>query len=103
MVRFMKNGDPAARFSQNFSMEITERTRLSATKHDYTFVVSGELSCELPDPDTEKMTRHAWQFRATCRRENGVLFLLDLPQRDRSGTFSTFIRALIWEFLQDLT
>ena len=63
-------------------------------------LIEGELCCTRPDYFAGKDVNHRWEFRIEAIRDRKGLRPTKFLNRDRSGSYSTFFRALIWEFVQ---
>jgi len=101
-VRFSRASDGVACFSEEFRLKLTDRKVLSKQGSGVLFSVTGELSCELPDPESKQKIPYVWHFKATIKRSNGVVSVVNLPHRDKFGTYGAFVRALIWNFLKEV-
>ena len=85
---------------QHFVIRISEKKVLHSDKESTLMVVQGEIVCTLPSVFSGEDQRNSWDFYIKMERTNSLLQVLEFPNRDKNGTYSTFMRDLIWEMVR---
>ena len=69
--------------------------------HIPVWVVEGDLTAKAKDPFETNTTAFKWGFRCIVKMtEHGRYIPLEFKCEDSHGSYSTFIRALVWEHLR---
>jgi hypothetical protein len=85
----------------NFLLEVTERKRhWDFTPKTPVWIIIGHLKAAIKDPFRDTLTTYKWGFRAIVGFNQEGYFVIDLPAGDESGSYSSFIRSVIWEKLR---
>jgi hypothetical protein len=92
-------------FSNEFVIHYWPPVILRKTGEETDYLVKGELTCSVRDPFTSQpgteAQLHRWEFSLKARRdETGEMIPLQFINRDQHGSYSTFFRALIWEYVR---
>jgi hypothetical protein len=87
-----------------FHLDITEKKKhWEFTPKNPVWVIQGSLKTTTKDPFKDTPTTYKWGFRAVVgfSRTKGY-FVKEFPTSDKSGSYSSFIRAVMWEKLRRL-
>ena len=92
-------------FSKEFIIRYLPPVILRKIGGETDYLVEGELTCSVCDPFTSQPDAEAqlnrWQFSLKARRdETGDVIPLQFINRDQHGSYSTFFRALIWDYVR---